>query len=263
VREEQVSSFYKTVQAKKYHFAIQMHGNGRISNKVVEAFGAYRYGGHRAQGCKEECDSSLFIDYPHSLPEPLRLLHLLEFLGAPPKGTELEFPLMCEDERELHASGLQAGLMHRNYICIHPGARDRTKCWPPHLFAAVADRLASETGAGIVLTGSGKEIDLATAVEQRLRCKAINAAAPISLGAMAALMRGARLLVCNDTGVSHIAAGLRLPSVVIFNNSDMHRWAPLDSERHRCVMDPHGTRAAMVLDHARALLAKNFRVAMP
>ncbi|HEY8099292.1 MAG TPA: glycosyltransferase family 9 protein [Burkholderiaceae bacterium] len=257
VHEELLPAFYRTMQTLRFDFAIQMHGDGRVSNQVVGAFGARRCAGYCAQDRLHEFDSRLFTEYTDRLPEPLRLLHLVRFLGAPSMKADLEFPITARDEAELKASGLHATVKSRNYVCVHPGARNRTKCWPPWLFAKIADQLAKESGVDIVLTGSGKEIDLTTDVAQKMRHKAINAAAPISIGAMAALMRLARLLVCNDTGVSHIAAGLRLPSVVIFNNSDMHRWAPLDRERHRCVMDPHGTRAELVLNHARALLAKN------
>jgi ADP-heptose:LPS heptosyltransferase len=140
------------------------------------------------------------------------------------------------------------------YVCLHPGARSRAKCWPPACFAAVADRLAEEYGVAIVLTGSGKESGLTAAVAARMRQPALDAAAPISIGAMAALMRGARLLVCNDTGVSHIAAGLGLPSVVVFSHAELERWAPLDRARHRCLRDPEGRQAAQVLQQARALL---------
>lgn len=255
--EAQLATFYKTVQDRQFDFALQMHGDGRVSNKLVASFNAKRYAGYRLHGSDRanEC-GDLFIDYPHDLPESLCWLRLMESLGAPAIGTELEFPITMEDEQELHASGLCEGFAHRNYICVHPGARNRSKCWPPPLFAAVADRLAEESGADIVLTGSSKEIDLTTAVAQHMRHKPLNAAAPISIGAMAALMRGARLLICNDTGVSHIAAGLHLPSVVVFSNSDMRRWAPLDGELHRCVPDPHGTQTAAVLGQARELLAK-------
>src|SRR5690606_29569565 len=110
------------------------------------------------------------------------------------------------------------------------------------------------TGLTVVLTGSGKERDLTCAVANHMKTPAINAAAPIPIGAMAALMSNARLLVCNDTGVSHIAAGLQLKSVVIFSKADISRWAPLDQQLHRCVQDPHGKKADEVLAQARWLL---------
>lgn len=243
--------FYEAVRARGFDLALQMHGSGEVSNGIVHAFGP----GVLAGFARQSQYPGHFLPYPDTGPEPLRLLQLVEFLGASPVGADLEFPLHEQDAHELRQSGLHAGLAQGEYICIHPGARIRTKCWAPRLFAQVADQLARESGLTIVLTGSEKEFDLTSAVAAHMQTRAVNAAAPISIGAMAALMRGARLLVCNDTGVSHIAAGLKLPSVVIFTSTDMRRWAPLDHALHRCVRDPEGTQIETVLHEARALLA--------
>jgi hypothetical protein len=141
--------------------------------------------------------------------------------------------------------------------------RERDKCWPPRCFAAVADEIAAEFGLDVVLTGSAAETDLAEQVAADMRHPVINTVGPLSIGAMAALMRGARLLVCNDTGVSHIAAGLELPSVVIFSKADMRRWAPLNRRLHRCLRDPAGEHAELALAHARALLRSRLPLSLP
>lgn len=254
VREELIPKFFETVHARDFDLALQMHGSGEVSNQIIGTFGARAVAGCAAVG--SGADPTCFVDYPDAGPEPLRLLALTEFLGAPTCGTDLEFPITAEDERELRESGLGAGAEAGRYLCMHPGARFRDKCWPPSRFAEVADTLADEFGLQVVLTGAPNEADLTAEVAALMRHKAIDAAGPISIGAMAALMAGGRLLISNDTGVSHIAAGLRLPSVVVFSKADMQRWAPLDKDLHRCLWDPEGMQAAAVLDHARAVLAR-------
>lgn len=253
VNESLVPVFYATMRERRFDLALQIHGSGEISNAIVQGFGARRVAGFGTAG--PGGDGSYFFPYPKMGAEPLRLLQLTELLGAPPMGTHLEFPLTEADERELAASGVAEGLAPGSYFCIHPGARDPDKCWPPERFAWVADQLAAEFGLMPVLTGAASEAGLTATVARHMRGAVIDTAVPLSIGAMAALMSRSRLLVCNDTGVSHIAAGLKLNSVVIFSKADKRRWAPLDQQRHRCLWDPAGARADEVVRHARQLLA--------
>jgi ADP-heptose:LPS heptosyltransferase len=68
-----------------------------------------------------------------------------------------------------------------------------------------------------------------------MRAPAVDLAGRTSLGALGALIDGAGVVVCNDTGVSHVTAALGTPSVVVASGSDVRRWAPLDQSRHRVV----------------------------
>jgi ADP-heptose:LPS heptosyltransferase len=254
VQQEGLARFYTSLTAREFGLAIQLHGSGDVSNDIVSGFGAKALAGY-CRGEPVVRDRTALFSYPETGAEPERLLHLMEELGAEPAGLHLEFPLSHQDEEELEASGIAQQVQDSAYFCIHPGARQRDKCWPPQQFAEVGDRLAAEFGLKPVLTGSASEADLTAEVAARMHQKPVDAAAPISIGAMAALMRKARLLLCNDTGVSHIAAGLKLKSVVVFSKADIARWAPLDRHTHRCIWDPGAERAAVVLQHARALLA--------
>lgn len=254
VRQDALAQFTTRLCARNFALAIQLHGNGEVSNDIVGSFGARAMAGF-CQGPPVTRDRTVLLPYPETGAEPERLLQLMAHIGAPAVGTQLEFPLSRADQDALLATGLRAKLVGEDYFCIHPGARTRDKCWPPGHFAEVGDRLAAEFGLRPVLTGSAQEADLTAAVAARMQHTPVDAAGPWSIGAMALLMRDARLLLCNDTGVSHIAAGLRVKSVVVFSKADIARWSPLDRHAHRCIWDPDGERVSVVLQHARALLA--------
>lgn len=87
----------------------------------------------------------------------------------------------------------------------------------------------------MVLTGSKHEIERCEALASIIKAPTLNLAGRTSLGTLAAFLNDSRLLVCNDTGVSHLAAALRVPSVVISDESTKielakHLLSPLDQE---------------------------------
>lgn len=242
--------FLDTVRRRRFDLALQLHGDGRITNGLVAEFGTRWQAGFDEAG---PARGDAFLRYPAHGHEIHRLLALTTHLGATSPGHRLHFPLLEADAHELAASALP--LPDAPYVCLHPGARDPARRWPVARFAAVGDALAGE-GLQVVLTGSDEERPLAAEVARAMRAPAANAAAGISLGAMAALMAGAKLLVANDTGVSHIACGLGLASVIVFRASDLARWAPLDTARHRAIWDPDGVREAAVRNDALDLLRR-------
>ncbi len=245
-------AFFTAMRARRFDLAIQMHGDGRISNAIVAQFGAARTSGFHGAGTPA---TPSFLPYPEHGAEIRRLLRLTGFLGAPPDGEDPEFPLLPADAAEVAAWEAAATLPEEGYVCLHAGARAVERRWPPHCFAAVGDALHRAWGLPVVLTGSQDEGPIVGAVKRAMRTPAIDTAGPISAGALAHILARARLVVCNDTGVSHLAAALRRPSVIVFRASEMGRWAPLDRRRHRPVWDPSGRAVGRVLAHAHTLLA--------
>jgi ADP-heptose:LPS heptosyltransferase len=162
------------------------------------------------------------------------LLGLLEFLGIPSQGEALEFPITPQEWREFAALRRRFALSPGKYVCVHAGARAAARRWPAERFAHVADQLAAR-GLQIVLTGTAEEATLTKAIARSMHASYVDLAGQTSLGVFGAMLTGAKLLVCNDTGVSHIAAALKTPSVVVYLGSSPARWAPLDTRLHRRV----------------------------
>jgi ADP-heptose:LPS heptosyltransferase len=246
-RPEEIPPFLAGLQRERFDLAIQMHGAGTITNPLTVLLGARANAGYFVPG--QFCpDEARFLPYPEDLPEVRRHLRLVEFLGAAPQGEHLEFPVGEADRRELRAAAGDLG--SGGYVCLHPGSRSGRR-WPPERFAGVAQALAGR-GLRVVLTGSEAEKPLTAAVARAAKRPALDLAGRTTLGGLGALLQGARLLVANDTGVAHLAAALRRPSVVLFHPSQLGRWAPLDRQRHRPL--PLDAEPPAVLREAEDLL---------
>lgn len=224
--------FFEQAQSCRFDLAIQLHGSGGLSNPLTVALGAPRNAGFYLPG--QYCpDAALFAPWVEREQEVRRYLGLMEFLGAGSGSSHLEFPLTEEDGRSLAAACPDLP-EPGSYVCIHPGARLPSRRWPAERFAFVADGLA-ERGWQIVFTGSKDEKGIVDAVRRAMRGLSMDLSGRTDLGALAALVSQARLVVCNDTGMSHVAAGVATPSVVVSSGSDPLRWAPLDRQRHRFI----------------------------
>jgi ADP-heptose:LPS heptosyltransferase len=231
-----IPEFLFKAQQEHFDLSIQLHGSGSYVNSLLVMLGARHHAGFYTP--HDYCpDPERFLRYPEHEPEVVRFLRLMEFLGLPLQGDDIDFPVHQADIDELMKAPELSRLQPGSFICIHPGARWPSRRWSAEGFAAVGDRL-SRQGLQVVLTGSAEERDLTGAVSAQMREPNINAAGKTSLGALAVLLQRAKLLVCNDTGISHMAAALKVPSVVLCLGSDPERWAPLDRQRHRVVSTP-------------------------
>lgn len=252
---QELPQFLAHIQQQPFDLALQMHGSGIVSNPFTVMLGATINAGFFLPG--QYCpDLDRFLPYPNQEPEVRRHLRLMEFLGIPLQGEVLEFPLHIADWRSLQTLNQVSDLQPGEYICVHPGAYDPARRWSPQQFAKVADAL-SAWGLQVVLTGSGAEVELVAEVAKLMRWPTLNLAGQTSLGALAALLQQARLLICNDTGVSHLAAALCVPSVVVLlasnTSSEANRWVPLNRQRHRVVDGLARTALAEVLAQVELL----------
>ncbi|MGI5835080.1 MAG: glycosyltransferase family 9 protein [Chloroflexota bacterium] len=229
------SQFFIEARSYRYDLAIQMHGDGRISNSFTARLGARFSLGYRILGSRQPRQLDLELAFMSNVHEIFRWLRLVGFLGA--QGSpQLEFPLVAEDEVEMETVAYSFGIdLEKPIVMLHSGAKESAKRWPPEAFSEAGDRLAEQLGAQIAITGSHDEIPLGRAVAERMRNRAHLLSGRTSLGGLAALLSRATLLITNDSGPSHLAAALGIPSVVLFGPTKPAIWAPLDRSIHKAL----------------------------
>lgn len=146
-------------------------------------------------------------------------------------------------------------------VGFHPGAANPLKCWPLESFVAVAAGLAGEEGAGpaLVVFDSPRERGRGAALCAGLAARRVQSGLlpPGGIEWFAALCSHLDLLVCNDSGVMHIAAALGVPTVSLHSLGWPPEWAPR-GDRAVALWAPADIASipiAAVLEAARALLA--------
>jgi lipopolysaccharide heptosyltransferase II len=145
-----------------------------------------------------------------------RQLALVAHVGAETQDRRMRFDVSPLDAASL---ARKLSLLHASadepYIVIHPGASAASRCYPPERFAQAAERLAHITGCAVFVSGAQAEADL-TALVSGAHPNAIDLAGALNLGELAALIRGARVLISNNSGPVHIASALGTPVVDLY-----------------------------------------------
>jgi ADP-heptose:LPS heptosyltransferase len=230
---ERLPRFLGSIQRRHVDLAIQLHGNGMHSNTFVELLGARNAAGTYLPALGRPSYGA-WRPYPGHANEIHRCLAAVAALGIPAEDDGLEFPIRPADDASLERALGGRGLPSGEYAVVHPGATRPSRRWAIEGFATIADELARE-GLTVVLTGSTAEASRVAGVRRSMRGPSIDLSGRTDLGALGRLVADARLVVTNDTSVSHVAAATRTPSVVIFLASDRERWRPLDTRRHLAV----------------------------
>lgn len=113
-----------------------------------------------------------------------------------------------------------------DYFIIFPGASWNGRQWPAANFAAVLEHLYQNHGWQPILCGALAERELCARVATLTGTPCLNLAGQTSLTEFAELVRGARLLIGNETSAVHISAAVGTPSVCILGGGHYGRFMP-------------------------------------
>jgi heptosyltransferase-2/heptosyltransferase-3 len=118
-------------------------------------------------------------------------------------------------------------------IAIHPGAGAAIKLWQVERWATVADALAEEMGAEVLLTGAQTERPLCLEIAAQMKHAAQVIAGETTLDQLAAALGHCRLVLGPDSGPLHLAVAMGTPTVHLYGPVDPTTFGPWGlPERH-------------------------------
>lgn len=168
-------------------------------------------------------------DRPHHQFHYLRIVeHLAGRKTTGPFSAALVLTAQERSQAEILRSelGIEAG---RELLAIAPAAAyGGAKTWLPERFQAVIRSwLRNHADSEVLLLGSQGEREKVSAVAAGLPGGVHNLAGRLSLRQTIILLASCRLLICNDSGLMHIASSLGVPLLAIFGPTEHQKTSPL------------------------------------
>jgi len=160
-------------------------------------------------------------------------MDVLKAMGVKDADLDVFVPLQKQAEEWVADWMQENDLKSNELIVIHPDASDPAKCWPAANFAQLMDRLAERYPLKIVLIGSRETVPLSLSILGQIHRQSgvFDLTGKTSLAQMASLLRRARLLISNDSGPVHVAAGVGTSVISLFMRNqpgiNAERWKPL------------------------------------
>jgi len=160
-------------------------------------------------------------------------LDILKEIGIQSCNTDLVLKVM-EQEKEgakrcLNKWGID---LKQRLVIIHPTSRWLFKCWKDEYMAEISDYLVEKYQAKVIFTSSpvGKEVEKIENILAQLKYPVVNLAGKTSLRQLAALLEKSCLFIGIDSAPMHMAAALKISSIVLFGPSGYKNWGPLNKE---------------------------------
>ena len=201
-------------------------------NSFRSAWQCWRAGVNRRIGYSGQWRRALLtLGLPHRMSlkhEHHRLFYLDMVRQLDIKVASNEVLLSAPDEEKETGCRIMRnrGLEPERVVCIAPGAKfGAAKCYPARHYALVAQNLA-EAGWQPLILGMQEDRDIGEEILATIHTPHLNMAGATSVSEALQLISACRLMLCNDSGLMHIAAGLGKPTVTPFGATDPVRTSP-------------------------------------
>lgn len=204
---KEVRRLLKDVRDEQYDLAVDLQGLLRSGVITMATRAPVRTGFSEAREGGSLC-YNLKVKGGKDLHAVERYMKIAGALGCDEKNILFPFPLCACEMKNI--KDIKRDL--KDYAVIVPGARWDTKIWPAENFGRTASFLPLKS----IVVGSRSDTEIAQRVVQSSGGKAISMAGSTSLKELIEVMRNARLVISNDSGPMHIAAGFNVPVFAIF-----------------------------------------------
>ncbi|HMU46762.1 MAG TPA: glycosyltransferase family 9 protein [Chitinophagaceae bacterium] len=198
------------LKTEDYDFIIDLHHNAktlRIKSALrKKAFSFYKL------NIEKYLYTSLKINILPKIHIVDRYLKTVESFGVKNDGKGLDY--FIGEEEKIHQNDIPASHSAGFIACVIGGAHG-TKKWPVHKWIEFCDQMDHP----LILLGGKEDAENGNEIASKDSVKVYNACGKFSLNESADIVRRAKLVITNDTGLMHIAAAFKKPIISLWGNT--------------------------------------------
>jgi len=159
--------------------------------------------------------------------QTLRNMDVVRYIGAETDDLSYRFSLSkVEGSEGKRVIRMLLGDNVGPVLAIHFGTKDPEKRYPIHRLAEIIDCIVKTGQYKIIVIPSPDEDELLNQLHNNTKCDLV-VLPPMALRKVAAFLSNIDLLLCNDTGILHLASAVRTPSISFHARSDPSIWKPV------------------------------------
>jgi len=222
--------FVRAVRAGNYDLIVSLIASGWMSLAASLMGSPVRAGldsGGRGFGYTVRVPYSLFnVRHQAEI-----YLDVVRALGIDTTEIRAHIPVAEADQSRVRARLGETGITGE-YLVLNPaGGRNPgmimdSKRYPPAGLAQLGERIAAREKRAVVVIGGRDDGALVDSVAGHLSTPPARFIGALTFGEIGALAAGASLYIGNDTGLTHLAAAVGAPTVMILGPTDPRRYAP-------------------------------------
>ena len=200
----------------------------------------------------KRCSEAQFISGPHR-PDETEMLHATEVFLKP-----LESLAIFEADtipRLAVTKAFETGTTTGRWLALHPGSGSETKNWPESKWAEFLAYLIKSTTFHLLIVGGEAERERVERLVKPLPQTRLKLMQSLPLTELAQWMAACIGFVGHDSGISHLAAAVSLPSLILWGDTVESIWRPRNQQLV-VLSDSHGLEnlsVPVVINHFEKL----------
>ena len=142
------------------------------------------------------------------------------------------------------------------YRVVVPGATASIRQWPAEQFAQVINAMREQSSFTTVVCGSMAEKPLCQALASMIDGPVVELGGQTALWELVEVIRGAELLIGNETSTAHIAAAVETPTICVLGGGHYGRFMPYGDLANQ-------RKAPLAVTHPMQCFGCNWHCSMP